>query len=104
MRPLLRHVGGREIDDQTPRRDSEPDRRKGCTHALARFRNGLVAKPDDDDAVRAAGELHLHFDSTGFEAGESYGDCVGAGLHRDRPLSTSDAGYCTDLEQIGNEK
>jgi hypothetical protein len=95
---------GAKLTTKRPGGNREPDRRKSRAHALARFRNGLIPEPNDDDAVGAAGELHLHFDSARFESGESYGGCVGAGLHRDRPLSTSDAGYCTELEQIATKK
>lgn len=54
MGPLFRHVGRRQIDDETASGNRQADRGKGSAHALSRFRDRLVAKPNDDDAVGAA--------------------------------------------------
>ena len=47
MRALFQHIGGRKIDGDPPRRQSEPHRGQGRAHPFAGFGNRLVRQADD---------------------------------------------------------
>jgi hypothetical protein len=84
VRPLFRQIGGREIDDQTPGRDSKANRSEGGAHTLAAFGDGFIAQADDDDSRLAAGELDLDLNRPGFEPREGDRHDAGARPHNPR--------------------
>jgi hypothetical protein len=78
---FFRQIGGREIDDEAPGGDREANGSECRAHAFARFGDGFIPKANDDDAVRAAGELDLYFHAARFEPGERDGGYICACLH-----------------------
>ena len=83
MAAFLRHVGGRQIDGDALRRQSEPGGDQRRPHPLARLRHRLVAQTNDIEHHRAAGNLHLHVDGSRLDSLE--GDRRHPNRHRPAP-------------------
>ena len=70
MAAFLGQVGGREIDGDAPRRQSEARGDQRRAHPLARFRDRLVGQAHDVEGQHAGRDLHLHVDRANLDAFE----------------------------------
>ena len=77
MAALFRQVGGPQIDQHPSRRQRQPDRRERRSYAVFRLDHGFVGEADQHQRRRAGGDLDLHLDWNGIDAGEC--ECVHAG-------------------------
>jgi len=68
MAAFLGQIGGREIDGDTAGRQRKPRGDQRRAHALARFGNRLVGKPDDGESRQARRDLHLHVDGSSLDS------------------------------------
>ena len=80
---LLGQVRGREIDDDPPARQRKAEAGKGGAHALAAFRDRLVAHADQVESHFATGELRLDIDAPRLHALERH--CHHPRGHRSPP-------------------
>ena len=67
MRPLLRQVGGRQVDGDALGRERQAERRDSAAHALAAFGDRLVAQPDDVEHRDAGDQAALDLDAARLE-------------------------------------
>ena len=72
MAAFLWHVGGREIDGDGARRQSEAGSDQRRVHAFARLRDRLVPQTDDMKGGKARRHLHLDIDRAGLDALKCY--------------------------------
>ena len=70
----LRQVGGRQVGDDPPAGQRQPDPREGGAHALAALRHRLVAQADQDEVLFSAGELDLDVHPSRFDTLERQRD------------------------------
>ena len=74
---LFGQIGGREIDGDAARRQSEAGRDHGRAHPLARFRYRLVGQADDGERRQSGRHLHLDIDGPDLDALERHrGDAL----------------------------
>ena len=73
MAAFLQQVGGGEVDQHAPRRQREAHGGERGAHPLAGLGDGLVGQADDQEGGQAGGDLHLHLDRHGLDAGEGEG-------------------------------
>ena len=83
---FLRHVGRRQIDRDSPRRQRQPRGDQRRTDPLPGLRHRLVGQSHDGERRQAGRNLHLHIDGAGFDALKGYG---GNALNHERPSSAS---------------
>ncbi|MET3968838.1 hypothetical protein ABID62_004921 [Bradyrhizobium sp. S3.9.1] len=67
MAALLGQVGGREIDDDPPRRQRQPRGDQRRADAFPCLRHRLVRQADDGKGGQAGRDLHLHVDRAGLD-------------------------------------
>ncbi len=67
MAAFLGQVGGRQIDDDPPRRQRQPRGDQRRADPLARLRHRLVGQADDGESRQAGRDLHLHVDRAGLD-------------------------------------
>src|SRR5262249_34839566 len=65
---FLRHVGGREVDGDAPRRQRQARGGQRRAHALAGLGDGLVGQAHDVEGGQAGGDLNLDIDGAGLDA------------------------------------
>jgi len=68
MAAFLRHVGGREVDGDAPRRQRQPRGHQRRAHALAGLGYGLVGQAHDVERGQAGCDLNLDIDGAGLDA------------------------------------
>jgi len=70
---LLRQIGWREIDRDSPRRQCETRGDQRRANPFAGLGDRLVGQSDDGESRQAGRDLHLHVDGAGFDPLKSYG-------------------------------
>ena len=65
---LLGQIGGREIDGDAARRQSQPGGDQGRAHPLACLRNRLIGQPDNGEGRQPRRDLHLNVDGPHLDA------------------------------------
>ena len=81
MAAFFQQVGRGEVHQHAARRQREAHRAQRRTHPLARLAHRLVGQADHQEYRQAGGDLHLHLDRHGLDAGE--GEGLDAGDDRD---------------------
>ncbi len=77
MAALLGQVGGRQVDGDAARRQSQPRRDQRRAHPLARLRYGFVGQPHDVERHQAGRDLDLYVDGPDLDALECHrGDAL----------------------------
>ncbi len=73
MAAFLRQIGGREIDDDPPCRQSKTRGDQRGTDPFARFGHRLVRQADDQEIRQTGHDLNLHVDRAGLDPLKGYG-------------------------------
>ena len=72
MAALLRQVGWREIDRDSPRRQRQTRGDQRRANPFAGLGDRLVGQSDDGEGRQAGRDLHLHVDGAGFDPLKGY--------------------------------
>ncbi len=81
MAALLQQIGRREVHQHATRRQCQAHRTERGADPFARLADRLVGQADHQEVGQAGGDLHLHLDPHGLDAGE--GEGLDAGDDRD---------------------